>query len=257
MLRSGAVRRLSAENLRRSFVKLAALSGTKLEPLGRIQISESERNQGRLDEKSVAAAIASLEVNGVCCFESALEEKWVNEAHSRASTAFDNCLERFPGGLQVGMDHGFAEVVHRAAGRYDVLDGVNGSFLDGVGLVTPLIERLLGRGSRRLFNGLLMTKPGSAEQLWHADGEHLFSTTHSGGPHRGADGSFSTLPAHALNVFIPLVDLTAENGVTEFCLGSHYATNISPEIVWQVCLFKLDRSLFKVSLTTRPRPLVW
>jgi ectoine hydroxylase-related dioxygenase (phytanoyl-CoA dioxygenase family) len=28
-------------------------------------------------------------------------------------------------------------------------------------------------------------------------------------------------PCHAINVFIPLVDLTLDNGPTEFCLGSH------------------------------------
>ena len=43
---------------------------------------------------------------------------------------------------------------------------------------------------------------------WHADGPHLFEQ----GP---------TLPAHALNVFLPLVDLTAQNGPTQFAPGSH------------------------------------
>ena len=34
-------------------------------------------------------------------------------------------------------------------------------------------------------------------------------------------------------MFVPLVDLTLDNGVTEFCLGTHTDTGISPEIVWQ------------------------
>eukprot|EP00965_Chrysotila_dentata_P130163 4303741-Pleurochrysis_carterae.AAC.1 len=29
------------------------------------------------------------------------------------------------------------------------------------------------------------------------------------------------LPAHALNVFIPLVDLTPQSGATQFALGTH------------------------------------
>jgi ectoine hydroxylase-related dioxygenase (phytanoyl-CoA dioxygenase family) len=29
-------------------------------------------------------------------------------------------------------------------------------------------------------------------------------------------------PCHAINVFIPLVDLHEKNGPTEFCIGTHY-----------------------------------
>eukprot|EP01047_Picozoa_sp_COSAG01_P078605 COSAG01_NODE_14589_length_1435_cov_2.008234_2_plen_178_part_00 len=38
---------------------------------------------------------------------------------------------------------------------------------------------------------------------------------------------------HCINVFVPLVDITTTNGATEFCLGSHNATDILPELVWQ------------------------
>ena len=42
------------------------------------------------------------------------------------------------------------------------------------------------------------------------------------------------LPAHCINVFIPLVDVGPENGATEFCLGSHFHTkNFPDDIVWQ------------------------
>ena len=47
-------------------------------------------------------------------------------------------------------------------------------------------------------------------QAWHADGPHLFTTLPD-----------TTLPAHAINIFVPLVDLTEENGPTEFAIGSH------------------------------------
>ena len=37
----------------------------------------------------------------------------------------------------------------------------------------------------------------------------------------GGDASF-VAPLHAVNVFVPLVDLTSANGPTEFTPGSHF-----------------------------------
>ena len=45
------------------------------------------------------------------------------------------------------------------------------------------------------------------DQAWHMDGEHL--------------NEERDLPCHVLTVFVPLVDLRAENGATEFSPGSH------------------------------------
>jgi ectoine hydroxylase-related dioxygenase (phytanoyl-CoA dioxygenase family) len=138
----------------------------------------------------------------------------------------------------MGMEHGYAEVVHRAHGRYDMLDEVNGSpaLLTAAQLWLPVIGDALGQDSNRLFNGLLMTKPGSDEQLWHVDGEHLFTATHPRKDHSddACNPAPPTLPVHCINVFVPLVDITATNGATEFCTGSHTLTDISPELVWQV-----------------------
>lgn len=50
-------------------------------------------------------------------------------------------------------------------------------------------------------------------QKWHADGGHLFS--------EGQLPVGLTLPPHCINVFYPLVDLTENNGPTEFRIGSH------------------------------------
>jgi ectoine hydroxylase-related dioxygenase (phytanoyl-CoA dioxygenase family) len=91
-----------------------------------------------------------------------------------------------------------------------------------------------------MFNGLLWTQPGSAEQLWHVDGEHLYSDTDPAqsmavtwGANTTACRRADNLPAHCLNVFVPLVDITADNGATEFLLGSHKRTGGGTELVWQ------------------------
>jgi hypothetical protein len=49
-------------------------------------------------------------------------------------------------------------------------------------------------------------------QAWHADGPHLFDD---------ALPPTTTLPAHALTIFLPLVEQTSKNGPTEFALGTH------------------------------------
>ena len=96
------------------------------------------------------------------------------------------------------------------------------------------------------FNGVLFSLPGAKEQLWHTDGEHLFTSENdfecwSKNSSKHSENSFfdktntqSILPAHCINVFIPLVDVGPENGATEFCLGSHFQTkNFPDDIVWQ------------------------
>ena len=61
----------------------------------------------------------------------------------------------------------------------------------------------------RAYVGLVVSFPGSDDQPWHADGVKLF-------PGHGGE-----LPAHALNCFVPLVDVTRAAGPTEFAPGSH------------------------------------
>ena len=56
--------------------------------------------------------------------------------------------------------------------------------------------------------GLVLSLPGSDDQGWHTDGEHLFP------------GLDHHTPPYAVTVFVPLVDLTAANGTPEFFLGS-------------------------------------
>jgi ectoine hydroxylase-related dioxygenase (phytanoyl-CoA dioxygenase family) len=53
--------------------------------------------------------------------------------------------------------------------------------------------------------------PDAETQVYHQDGVHLTTQTQK--------------PCHAINVFVPLVDLTTRNGPTEFCLGSHILGN--------------------------------
>jgi hypothetical protein len=136
----------------------------------------------------------------------------------------------------------YSEWVARDGGRVDVRYGLNGYPYNCGGLiynsiVFPLVKALLnGEDSidteeplQLLYAGVMWGMPtGETQQnddnndnspccdhhqKWHADGGHLFS------PHQLPEGL--TLPPHCINVFYPLVDLTKENGPTEFRIGSH------------------------------------
>ena len=54
----------------------------------------------------------------------------------------------------------------------------------------------------------MLSFPGSATQPWHSDGPHM------PGPQDAGNGEPFVAPLHAVNVFVPLVDITALNGGT-------------------------------------------
>jgi len=80
------------------------------------------------------------------------------------------------------------------------------------------VRHILGEGAHLLYTGQVVASgcdpnPESDDdsdieaQAWHMDGAHMDDEVQ--------------LPCHILTVFVPLVDLSAENGATEFSLGTH------------------------------------
>lgn len=107
--------------------------------------------------------------------------------------------------------------------------------------------------------------PGAAAQRWHTDVAALFDSAGGGGGGAGAGAgaeagarssssapaegdaklmagdeekveaaeTFSVSPAHGIVAVVPLVDMTAENGPTEFLTGSHAAAFPSGDAFWE------------------------
>jgi hypothetical protein len=71
----------------------------------------------------------------------------------------------------------------------------------------PVVKAILGDDAILIHKGCFLSMPGAAPQEYHQDGVHLTTQTQR--------------PCHAINVFVPLIDLNSRNGPTEFCLGSH------------------------------------
>ena len=71
-----------------------------------------------------------------------------------------------------------------------------------------------------------MSFPGSTEQQWHVDGDHLSRERH--------------LPCHAMNVFVALNDITVEMGPTELRPASQFLTR---DLKRQLMLAKIKKRL--------------
>ena len=74
------------------------------------------------------------------------------------------------------------------------------------------ISELLGDDARLVYTGTVLATPGASDQQPHPDGFQLFAETHG--------AAAPPCPAHCINVFVPLVDVTDANGPTEFWLGT-------------------------------------
>lgn len=108
---------------------------------------------------------------------------------------------------------GFDVLRERGHGRFDmeipVFDTPEYAFLNSFDQTPwmPIVKAILGDDVVLIHKGAFMSLPGAEAQVYHQDGVHLTTQTQR--------------PCHAINVFVPLVDLHSRNGPTEFVLGSH------------------------------------
>lgn len=89
----------------------------------------------------------------------------------------------------------------------------------------PLVRALLGKDCVCVHSGVMLSMPGSKTQFWHQDGPHLNRNR------------LVHLPPHAINIFVPLVDLTARNGPTEFIPTTHYNSMWDTETIEPMSLY--------------------
>lgn len=115
--------------------------------------------------------------------------------------------------LHSELADGFDIIRERGRGRYDMqiplFDDSKFDFLTNLKTARwmPVIRQILGDDATLVHKGSFLSLPGSDAQVYHQDGPHLTTKYQRS--------------CHAVNVFIPLVDLYHKNGPTEFCLGTH------------------------------------
>jgi len=162
---------------------------------------------------------------GMCVFENLVEERELNECRAQASKAFDALVNEqlTPRGLFIDGENefDFAEVRqrpgHRVDHRYKILDDPSSPIASLSRKLVRILPKLLTNaetdGYKLVYGGIVHAFPRKTEsdpfpppQLWHRDGPSLFDEAHHG--------------THCFNIFIPLVDLTTENGTTELVPGT-------------------------------------
>jgi hypothetical protein len=136
------------------------------------------------------------------------------------------------------LQDGFDLLRERCRGRFDmelpVFDEPQFSFLNDIQKAPwmPIVREILGKDVVLIHKGMFLSMPGSEKQPYHQDGPHLTTQYQRA--------------CHAINVFIPLVDLSLANGPTEFCLGSHILGHED-----------LDEDFLEVPTPTAGTPLIF
>ena len=130
----------------------------------------------------------------------------------------------------VGVKYGFKEIVQRHPNRYEMPYGMSEALFDFVlekEQLRAIVASILNCDDYVVANrSLVVSMPGCSDQAWHSDGPHMSAT--------------QDLPCHCFNVFIPLVDVTEENGPTEIRPESQFYTR---DLTKSMFLAKIKKTL--------------
>ena len=143
-----------------------------------------------------------------------LTEKQVKKCYDASMEHLDAVMRTVKAkDLTRELADGFDVLRERGRGRYDMelpaFETPEYDFLNDINKAPwmPIVRQVLGDDVVLIHKGCFLSLPDAANQNYHQDGPHLHKSVQK--------------PCHAVNVFTPLVDMTARHGPTEFCLGSH------------------------------------
>ena len=141
--------------------------------------------------------------------------------------------------LSIEYNHSFKfkEVSSRCLGRLDIRFDFDKyphihELIQKHSFWWPIIQNILGEEAILRYCGTVISFPGSCVQPWHGDGPHLF-------------GKDYQCPMHAINVFIPLTEVTEEIGPTEFIPDSHILQNTVNIVTDSKGEIRSSQSIFK------------
>ena len=166
-----------------------------------------------------AAGPALLEKLGVFAVCDAISSATLVDLQEAATARLDEVLKYRSQHYAAGtMGNGvWKELCCRDGDRFDVhyrMSEAPFAALGTEGSWCAAVREILGADAKLLYTGQIVAcgcdaidADDEANQKWHMDGDHLDEVLY--------------LPCHCLTVFVPLVDLCADNGATEFSLGSH------------------------------------
>jgi hypothetical protein len=140
--------------------------------------------------------------------EGELVEQLLDASTRSAQTAREALGENEIG---IGSAAGYAEIVQRSPGRWDVpIDPQQFGLDDREMPWWPLVASVLGEDAEFWLSGVVFSEPGSTVQYWHSDS-----------PHEALEHQ----PANAICVLVALHNVPMTMGPTELARGSHMLTN--------------------------------
>ena len=170
---------------------------------------------------SSSAAVQKFHEDGFCVLPQCFDVNLVQKAHTKAEAYFDEVLGYIAEHqleFGIGIKHGFKEIVQRHPLRYEMPYKMDDTFFDFVlqhQQLMSTVKTILQSEEVVIANrSCVMSLSGAECQAWHSDGPHVSVTEY--------------LTCHVLNVFVPLVPITVDNGPTEFRPGSQkYSNNLA------------------------------
>ena len=184
-----------------------------------------------LDQHSewVSTATRHFSYSGLVVLEQAMNRSAFDDLKPAVMEYFERCLAALGEHEAHGNGCRFTEIMQRDQMRYDCqLPRDNQALWSSVaetGSWVSVVRELLGGDCKLHKCGVVASLPGCGEQYWHSDGQHggcscaNCSNVAAGWEDLG-DPVAAAAAAHAICVFLPLVDLTLTNGYTEFWPGS-------------------------------------
>jgi hypothetical protein len=195
-----------------SSVKVSAATKTKGKSTGK---KSSENNNSTTKTTGAATKQAKKQsTRQVTTPKYCLKPKQINQCYNACMEHYETVMRTVKTrDLSRELADGFDVLRERGHGRFDMeipaFETPEYDFLNSFEKTSwmPIVRSILGEDVVLIHKGAFMSLPGAGAQVYHQDGVHLTTQTQR--------------PCHAINVFVPLVDLNSRNGPTEFVLGSH------------------------------------
>jgi hypothetical protein len=178
-----------------------------------IAVSKADRARGALRPETAEAARRALRTQGVAILRGVFPKDAVEGLYKEFLAQF-GALDA-PGMKARASLPAPNPLLKVGSKRYDITPKMQGPLADPAVIANPLLldvfSGVLGDDTRLGGLSIVVSFPGAALQHIHRDHGHLF-----------LEGSVGTvLPAYAINVAVPLIDVDIETGPTGMWLGSH------------------------------------
>jgi hypothetical protein len=178
-----------------------------------IDVSKTERGRSVLSPQTAEAACRALRTQGVALLRGAFSKVFIAGLYKEFITQF-GAMDSAAMNLRAKSPppHPFLKTGGK---RFDIVPRMAGVFADPAVYAHPILLQVLSTvlGPKMRLGGftIVVSFPGASVQHIHRDHSQLFP-----------EGDLGTvLPAYAINVNVPLVDVDMETGPTGVWLGSH------------------------------------